>query len=814
MSIYTESGYKTSRAENGDLVVHDVEIFCETERGGKVFDVVWIRQAFEYAMQQQRDRYLPPLHVKHHKTGNEVTAAGKFEIKAVKQIPYKGQNVAALIADFHVNDKSTEEALMMGKFPYRSVEIEDVNIPKIDGLALLDHDAPYLELPMLMIGSPGVRPVGSFEKEWRTSSVLHADTVACFSKKAGSSAAFVLFDFEHDRGAEFAIGDLHPIDAAAREMGVDRSEMKGFLMDTLTDTLKVGAGIANRMLEFGDLTEDAIDNILEAGDGGLGDQASIDAATAWVGRHNMETGEALHSGTDPEEDGGAADKALKEKSGEKLNDARQEKATGENVTSIMEDVPESHEPGLSWVPVSDWAGMEGVNGVEIAGSVALDTERGASMIIHQMEDGTFEVMEAEADGGDVDFVGDYESQDEAVKSANGHFEEIRTEAVDEAGEAYFEGDTESAVFILERAGYTDKEIGEIQDSFDEALEEAGEEPRNERGLERRSSAIDLDDTSDLDEIASDDDDKDSGSADKDGPGIRHGEDGRFQPGNMEKGISMKPERKAAIVAAITKWKAKKAQFEKDMEDEKSETFEEEGAPPAEGSSEEPAIEDVSEEDDNSASAASQTIADIENGTISIDDFDMIEAAMAARRTATTPGAEQQVVDPLAVAASPGEVLMEKKTKKGGTGVQMSAREAQLQGRVEALEADNAAQREAQSVRDDVSAAFERLKDRPLGADLKERLMSFRKEHGGKAFGAYTDSLAQTTGVLPDGDAAAEHFQAQGAQVDEVAMAYHEKGAAEVERAQSFCKQHEELAAGGNTTLSRERYVELNMARNA
>ena len=51
------------------------------------------------------------------------------------------------------------------RYPYRSVEIFDpAGPPKINGLALLDHEAPYLELPMLFAnevddattGHPGV----------------------------------------------------------------------------------------------------------------------------------------------------------------------------------------------------------------------------------------------------------------------------------------------------------------------------------------------------------------------------------------------------------------------------------------------------------------------------------------------------------------------------------------------------------------------------------------------------------------------------------------------------------------------------------
>jgi hypothetical protein len=245
MNVFTESGYRTSRAPNGDLIIHDVEIFCETERDGAVFDVVWLRHAFNYAMQQQQDRYLPPLHVKHHAPGNDVKACGKFQIKKLKQIPYKGQNVAALIADLFVNCKETEEALMLGKFPYRSVELTDPAVAQIDGLALLDHDAPYLELPMLM-----TQPVGagatdvSYETLFQGYRVTACSNdpgmMTCFSKTKTRST-FVLFDMPiatqkpvHFQDESFELSASDDVGTSGKVVG-STSPRRGYTFNELED---------------------------------------------------------------------------------------------------------------------------------------------------------------------------------------------------------------------------------------------------------------------------------------------------------------------------------------------------------------------------------------------------------------------------------------------------------------------------------------------------------------------------------------------------------------------------------------------------
>lgn len=185
----TANGYRFTWA--GDVLhVHDVEIFCECERGDLTFDDDWIESAVKLAKDQQKGNYLPPLHIRHHKRGRDeedVRAAGMFQITGTRRISYRGDRKLAILADLIITDKQAQQDVLAMKYPYRSVEIMDVSAsPEIDSLALLDHEAPFLQLPMLMIHNGGAV---HHEKSW---SMDHADDamVACFRK--GSSAHLLM----------------------------------------------------------------------------------------------------------------------------------------------------------------------------------------------------------------------------------------------------------------------------------------------------------------------------------------------------------------------------------------------------------------------------------------------------------------------------------------------------------------------------------------------------------------------------------------------------------------------------------------------
>ena len=146
-------GYRATETEQS-LTIHDVEIFCTCKRWGIDFDEVWIKKAVEHAMAQQRGGYMPPLHAMHHGNGlddSDVKAAGWFKITKAAPFTFQGQRRTAIYADLIITDPDIREDMKATRYPYRSVEMFEAKKPVIDGLALLDHEAPFLELPMLML---------------------------------------------------------------------------------------------------------------------------------------------------------------------------------------------------------------------------------------------------------------------------------------------------------------------------------------------------------------------------------------------------------------------------------------------------------------------------------------------------------------------------------------------------------------------------------------------------------------------------------------------------------------------------------------
>jgi len=193
-AIAKQFGYRAVRDGSGVLTIKAVPIFVECSRGDTVFDKDWISTAVLKAKQAEAEGYLPPLHVRHHEAGpdDQVRAAGFFRIVGTKTIRFKGEDRMAVLADLVITDSTVEQEILQKRLPYRSVEIFDVNKPAIDSLALLDHEAPYLELPMLMISqltdAPNANPIpvvahATFANPWlRNHSTSDAGLVACFRR--------------------------------------------------------------------------------------------------------------------------------------------------------------------------------------------------------------------------------------------------------------------------------------------------------------------------------------------------------------------------------------------------------------------------------------------------------------------------------------------------------------------------------------------------------------------------------------------------------------------------------------------------------
>jgi len=197
-------GYRATRTDDA-LTVHRVPIFCACERGEVQFDDVWIASAVSKAKQNEREGYYPPLHIRHHEASTEandsVRAAGYFCILGAEPITFKGARRTAILADLVITDPVTQKEVLAKRLPYRSVEIFDVDDPAIDGLALLDHEAPFLELPMLMVSEVDERAAttklggavadATFRRPWSMDARTNDEPVlACFRKGA---AAHLLF---------------------------------------------------------------------------------------------------------------------------------------------------------------------------------------------------------------------------------------------------------------------------------------------------------------------------------------------------------------------------------------------------------------------------------------------------------------------------------------------------------------------------------------------------------------------------------------------------------------------------------------------
>jgi len=150
----TALGYRATRTDD-ELTIHRVPIFVTCSRGEMEFDEKWLKAAVKKALQAEGEGYLPPLHIRHHEpsteANNAVRAAGFFRILGTERITFKGDRKLAVMADLIITDSQAADEVLKKRYPYRSVEIFNKDVPSIDGLALLDHEAPFLELPMLMV---------------------------------------------------------------------------------------------------------------------------------------------------------------------------------------------------------------------------------------------------------------------------------------------------------------------------------------------------------------------------------------------------------------------------------------------------------------------------------------------------------------------------------------------------------------------------------------------------------------------------------------------------------------------------------------
>ena len=202
-ATHTAMGYQATMAD-GVLTVHRVPIFCACEKDDFVADEAWIRKAVTNGLALQRGAYMPPLHARHHEPSTDandaVIPAGFFKILGAEPITLKGARRTAILADLIITNPGVQHDVLAMRYPYRSVEIFDIEAdPVINGLALLDHEAPFLELPMLMVSGvdeQGAVADATFRQPWSMTALPNSGPVlACLRR---GKRADLLFREETD----------------------------------------------------------------------------------------------------------------------------------------------------------------------------------------------------------------------------------------------------------------------------------------------------------------------------------------------------------------------------------------------------------------------------------------------------------------------------------------------------------------------------------------------------------------------------------------------------------------------------------------
>ena len=313
--------YKASRNGMGHLTVHRVPIFVECERGDMKFDAAWLTTAVKKAKQAELEGYFSPLHIRHHGEGETVQSAGFFKILGAGPITFKGSTRMAIYADLVITAPGIEEDVLQARLPYRSVEIFNVDEPAINSLALLDHEPPYLELPMLMVaeveepaadgGAPGVNvpTAGNLERvanatfanPWQ-SDAYSADSpvVACFRR---GHSAHLFFQDEPPMAvkkltpAQDASKPVHFEDGPPKDKKEEGGDDKGEKMEEGEGGLDVAAvckAITDGSITVADMEEIKAAIIAQQGAVGAEEEEAPEAAPAPA----PTPGEAMKNGSD------------------------------------------------------------------------------------------------------------------------------------------------------------------------------------------------------------------------------------------------------------------------------------------------------------------------------------------------------------------------------------------------------------------------------------------------------------------------------------------------------------------------------------
>lgn len=252
-------GYDATRDEDGILTIHHVPIFVECTRGDFDADRKWVQAAAASAKDSEQEGYLAPLHIRHHGAATEVRPAGFFRVLGTETITFQGERRLAIFADLIVTDPGVQEEVLQRRLPYRSVEIFDVDKPSIDSLALLDHEAPYLQLPMLMVRNLQDRSAS-------VSSIAYASVAQPWESRELVGNGRVVACFSHGRSAHVLLQDRNDMTTKNAKKAASKTSMQF-------------ADGEDKAKDFPPKKEgDASGEVDESGDGG--DGAAMDSADA------------------------------------------------------------------------------------------------------------------------------------------------------------------------------------------------------------------------------------------------------------------------------------------------------------------------------------------------------------------------------------------------------------------------------------------------------------------------------------------------------------------------------------------------------
>lgn len=203
--------YTATRNADGTFDVHGVPVVCELkkgERGDLEIDRDWLTRAFKKFRTRAAEKYLPPVHVRHHAKNLIAPKVGFFKIARLGQMQYDGEQRAVLFADLVGIKAETAESIQRGELPYVSIEFMPKGEPEIQSLALLDSEPPQCKFALLTIGQVidaaelATMPVGT------TFPVASAPLVSFASDRDGHAA--VLFKFPPSSNEGGGGGDEKP----------------------------------------------------------------------------------------------------------------------------------------------------------------------------------------------------------------------------------------------------------------------------------------------------------------------------------------------------------------------------------------------------------------------------------------------------------------------------------------------------------------------------------------------------------------------------------------------------------------------------